>query len=568
MLIPGFPARFAHDVHVSENHGDAGDVLVLGGGVAGMTAAHELAERGFNVTVLERHHIPGGKARSMPAPGTGIDGRPDLPAEHGFRFFPGFYKHVPDTMRRIPSGSSPHCVFDHLVSSTKAEMARVGAKAFVMPARFPQSVNDLRLLFTDAFFNDLGIPIRDQLFFLKLLLKLLGSCDERRYGEYEYQSWLEFTDSAHRSPAYQNFLAKGLTRTLVAARAEIMSARTGGYILLQLLFDLASYGTSVDRVLDGPTNEVWIQPWLSHLDSLGVTYQEGAKVAGLRLDGKRVAGVQVQDGAELKADWVVCALPVEVASQLITDGMKEVDPRLASLELLQTRWMNGVMFYLTRDVPLVHGHMIYIDSPWALTSISQAQFWPDVDLTARGNGQVRDILSVDVSEWEQPGTLYGKPAMQCSKDEIIAEVWAQLKAHLDTGGGGPLQDGDRVGWFVDRDIRYPNPREDINLEPLLVNTAGSWDHRPDVATKIGNFFLASDYVRTYTDLATMEGANEAARRAVNAILDATGSREPKCTIWPLHEPALFAPMRALDRIRYQREHGAPAGGRPGPGPGN
>ncbi|HEY0410932.1 MAG TPA: FAD-dependent oxidoreductase, partial [Candidatus Dormibacteraeota bacterium] len=38
-------------------------VLVMGGGVAGMSAAHELAERGFRVTVLERRTIPGGKAR-------------------------------------------------------------------------------------------------------------------------------------------------------------------------------------------------------------------------------------------------------------------------------------------------------------------------------------------------------------------------------------------------------------------------------------------------------------------------------------------------------------------------
>jgi uncharacterized protein with NAD-binding domain and iron-sulfur cluster len=542
-------------------------VLVLGGGVAGMTAAHELAERGFDVTVLEHRRIPGGKARSMSAPGTGTDGRSDLPAEHGFRFFPGFYKHVPDTMRRIPSGSSPNGVFDHLATSTRAEIARMGAKALIMPARFPRSVGDVRLLFTDAFLNNLGIPVRDQLFFIELLARLLGSCEERRYGEYEYQSWWDFSEATRRSTAYQDFLAKGLTRTLVAARAEIMSARTGGYILLQLLFDVASYGMSVDRVLDGPTNEVWIRPWLRHLHSLGVTYREGVKVTGLRLDGTRIAGVEVEGVGELSADWVVCSLPVEVATTLMTDEMKAVDPRLASLELLQTRWMNGVMFYLARDVPLVHGHVIYIDSPWALTSISQAQFWPDVDLTARGDGRVQGILSVDVSEWQQPGMLYGRPAMQCSKDEIVAEVWAQLKAHLDVGGDGPLQDRDRVGWFVDTDIRYPNPRQDINLEPLLVNTAGSWDHRPDAATKIENFVLASDYVRTYTDLATMEGANEAARRAVNAILDAAGSREPRCQIWSLREPALFAPARALDRIRYNREHGEPAGGPPGPGRG-
>src|SRR5262249_1526638 len=61
-------------------------------------------------------------------------------------------------------------------------------------------------------------------------------------------------------------------------------------------------------------------------------------------------------------------------------------------------------------------------------------------------------------------------------------------------------------------------------EPLLVNAVRTWADRPDAFTNIPNFFLASDYVRTFTDLATMEGANEAARRAVNAILSASGSK--------------------------------------------
>ena len=37
-----------------------------------------------------------------------------LPGEHGFRFFPGFYKHVIDTMRRIPSFDG-RPVAEHLV---------------------------------------------------------------------------------------------------------------------------------------------------------------------------------------------------------------------------------------------------------------------------------------------------------------------------------------------------------------------------------------------------------------------------------------------------------------------
>ena len=44
-------------------------VAVLGGGMAGLTAAHELAERGFKVDVYEPVAL-GGKARSIGVPGT------------------------------------------------------------------------------------------------------------------------------------------------------------------------------------------------------------------------------------------------------------------------------------------------------------------------------------------------------------------------------------------------------------------------------------------------------------------------------------------------------------------
>src|SRR5947209_5052524 len=94
-------------------------VAILGGGVGGLSAAHELIERGFSVAVYEMKNIWGGKARSTVKPNSGSDGRKDLPGEHGFRFFPGFYKHLPDTMKRIPFGGNAHGVYDNLVGTTQ-----------------------------------------------------------------------------------------------------------------------------------------------------------------------------------------------------------------------------------------------------------------------------------------------------------------------------------------------------------------------------------------------------------------------------------------------------------------
>jgi uncharacterized protein with NAD-binding domain and iron-sulfur cluster len=86
---------------------------------------------------------------------------------------------------------------------------------------------------------------------------------------------------------------------------------------------------------------------------------------------------------------------------------------------------------------------------------------------------------------------------------------------------------------------------------LLINTTGSLQYRPEAVTEIPNFFVASDYVKTYTDLATMEGANEAARRAVNGILDRTGSTAARAGVWPLQEPDYFQPLIEYDRLRFR-----------------
>ncbi len=531
-------------------------VAILGGGVAGMSAAHELAERGFEVEVFERRAVAGGKARSIPARGRNIAG---LPGEHGFRFFPGWYRHVPDTMTRIPFGRQCNGVAGNLVPTTHNELAIKGETPIIVPDRFPLTLQELwesRHFFD---FLRVGVTMADMAYFMERLFILQASCEARRYEEWEYKSWWDFSGASKRSLAYQQYLADGMTRKLVAARAREASARTMGYTTLQFLYTLMTPGATMDRLLNGPTSEVWIDPWLDHLRRIGVAYHTNSKVVKFNCQARRVSSVTVQRGRDqqmVTADYYVAAVPVEVMKCLVdaSPELEKLDPRLGALRSLRTRWMNGIQFYLRRDVPLACGHTIFGNSPWSLTSISQHQFWPTTPLAAMGNGECQGVLSVDISDWTTPGWLYGKPAVDCTADEIKKEVWYQMKLHLNVGGKVVLDDANLLGSFLDPDILPPNPRTkaSVNLEPLLVNTCGSWYLRPEASTAIDNLFLASDYVRTFTDLATMEGANEAARRAVNAILEALRSEQPRCGVWPLQEPKAFAPLRALDAVFFRR----------------
>ncbi len=537
-------------------------VVVLGGGVAGMTAAHELIERGFDVVVYERKRIAGGKARSMPVPDSGKEGRPDLPGEHGFRFVPGFYKHLPDTMGRIPFEGNPNGVLGNLVSVAREEFARTARTPLIALSRFPQSWADLKVLLEmPKEFEGLGLTTDDFEFFFSKIWQVLTSCQERRLLEYERVGWWEFVDAANRSKAYQTYLAIGATRTLVASKAELANTKTIGDIGIQLMLNVATIGESSDRILNGPTNDVWINPWLEYLRSKGVDYRFGTVVEQILCPKEAITGVVINDGTgpvTVTGDYYICALPVEVISGLVTKDLIAADPMLADLAPLaeQVNWMNGIQFYLFEDVPILAGHEMYLESPWALTSLSQQQFWPNFDLKNYGDGKVRGVISVDVSDWTSAGIRHG-PAKDCTRDEIIWEVWEQLKQGLNVDGKVLLKDENRHSWFIDSDIEpgKKNPHTEVNLEPLLVNLIDSWHLRPDAYTAISNLYLASDYIRTHTDLACMEAANEAARRAVNAILSAENSSQPYCKIFPLHDPDILIPLRFMDKERF--ENGLP-----------
>ncbi len=547
-------------------------VAILGGGVAGMSAAHELVERGFQVEVFEKlTHYVGGKARSIDVPHTGTDGRKDLPGEHGFRFFPGFYRHITDTMRRIPFPGNERGVFDNLVPSTRAMMARDGKPPIVTLVSFPKTRADIQVLLEAVRGNDTGLNAEDVELFGRKIWQIMTSCEDRKNEEYERISWWEFTEAdrrcAGRVPCpYQEYFVSGLTHTLVAAKSHLMSTKTGGNTLTQLLYLMANPVGHADRVLNGPTNEVWLNPWKQYLESKGVVYHQRHELQNIVLDDKksRISRVQVRDWAnnalvDVEADYFIMAIPVEQMAKFCTDEMVALDHRLGDLPTLakSVNWMNGIQYFLDRDVPLTHGHIIFLDSPWAVTAISQPQFWPKHDITGYGDGQVRGLLSVDVSDWFKPG-LNGKTAAACTKQEILDEVWAQMEKSLNVGGATVLDKSWILKTWLDRDITQNTGGVDAdgfltkNREPLLVNKTNTWSLRPEAFTGIENMFLASDYVRTNTDLATMEGANEAARRAVNCIIDRTGCHAPTCKIWKLKEPWVLGILRWLDKRRYQK----------------
>jgi 15-cis-phytoene desaturase len=529
-------------------------VAVLGAGVGGLTAAHELIERGYEVDVYDAAPEAGGKSKSQSLRGTGTGGRRDLPGEHGFRFFPSFYCHIIETMRRIPVPGG-RSVAERIVKSDEMAMAEKNA-TYVFKRHPPRGVGDVLDIATTVrdFFKDTAVPEKDFARFAHTLLTFMVSCDARRYAQHEKISFWDWVDGSSYHPAFQKYLET--PRFMVAMDPRAGSARTIATKAVQILSDFFRHGTRTDGVLDGPTSERWLEPWVSHLTERGVRFHYGAEVERLPLGrSARLASVRLRGGRTIDADHYVLALPLDMVVPLITEKLAAADPALAGIRRLRgaTSWMVGAQFFFDRPLGMCKGHIAFPDSHWALSAIAQAQFWPG-GVAGYGDGRVRDILSVDISDWDTPSPRIGKSARACTKAELMREIWDQLDDAL------VIDRRHVIAEHLDENIVF-GPGGSENRSPLLVHPPGSWFDRPGADLRIDNLFLASDYVKTNTDLASMEGANEAARRAVNAILETDASAERPCRIWSMAEETgrLIGAARRLDREIYLVEsHGGPA----------
>ena len=531
-------------------------VIVIGGGVAGLTTAHEMIERGFTVDVYESRPAWGGKARSQPVVGTGAGGRLDLPGEHGFRFYPRFYRHVIDTMARIPSGTG--FVADHLQATTEAAIAMIDDTTWYRFNRKELNTPYSLIESLEIFFQDLDFDEEDVTVFMLKLLEFATSCDARRLAQYEPITWWDFLEADRCSTKFQTLL-RSIPRMMVAMDSQRGSARTIGTITMQLLADFATTGSQNDRTMGGPTTQMWIDPWIAYLTGKGVTLHAADRVTAIDTAAGKISGIQLSGGGTATADYYVLAVPIDAAIGLISPAMGALDPALATLRAQNpddlVKWMVGVQYYLYEDVPLVRGHMFYPDSPWALTSISQPQFWRDLGLYRRtfGDGTVGGCISVDISEWDTPGRYIAKTAKQCTPAEVASEVWQQLKAALDGTHAGEniLSDDLLHSWHLDEDLDYATTPP-ANSSRLLVHPPGSWALRPEASSAIPNLALAADFVRTNTNIASMEGANEAGRRAANAIMDKSASTAGRVPVWPLVEQTWFDAAKARDAKRFAK----------------
>lgn len=567
-------------------------VVIAGAGIAGMAAAMILAEAGVRVTVCEAAPEAGGKAKSFRR----ADGHP---TEHSLRIYLDYYQTLLALFLRIPTQNG-NTVVDNLVGVNAVRvyrhrtfgraaapvalrrrglrLRRLVAKVFEPLEQFGRMV--LRSMLLVVGMAARGVSPVESLGYLYAHARLLWMCPGRLVAELGDISYADYLQLSAKSRQAQTFFS-ALPRIFVAARPNAEAAAIAP-IILKGLFHFTSRPPALDgakapsiMMMNGPTSERMIDPWIRHLRGLGVDIQFNTRINDLEFQDGRIAALVAADGRRLDCDYAILALPYlnlrEVAG---SDSAQQYLPHLAQEHAIALESSNGIQAFL-HDIPAAWPPHVrpgvvgtHIESEWALVSVVQGQgFWKDVCLPAG----TRYVLSITWSDVDKPGRVFGRPATACTPEEILIECLAQCG----------LDHSHVLGWELDHELKHLSENDYqrlanqlpphlayaaaggqrmVNLSPLTILMPGARRRSPRIRTEVPNLFLAGEasYSPDLTFLVpTMEKAASSGYLAAHEIVSMVAAHAAPAVQIDFCDPLPFGVLRRADRWFWNRRR-APA----------
>ncbi|XP_054749100.2 carotenoid phi-ring synthase-like isoform X1 [Lytechinus pictus] len=292
-------------------------VLIVGGGLAGLSAALELAERGYNVTVKEASPMLGGRLKSTEAEILGETFRVD----HGFHALFYNYYTFKDVLHRLGINDN---------------FQRWGANHFrfrtykdeVVESKGPYPFNVVATLLKSPNFkvSDIFGILRISLFFAYYNHDTVY----QRYGNITFDEWAE----AERAPVW---FADTVLRPALSVTFNERTVLNAAEILMYSHFYFTGDEKADQRLIAKVDHRTAVfDPWEHRLKSLGVKIEKNTFVTDLRFNNKDWHVSGISPGAHESYDHVILATDLSAVKAIFTKTILHF-PRSKQVNCIQER---------------------------------------------------------------------------------------------------------------------------------------------------------------------------------------------------------------------------------------
>jgi len=509
-------------------------VIIIGGGISGLTVAHELSELGYDITILERNDIVGGIARTYQN-----EEKKVCPIEYSWRAYGRWYQNVYDIMKKIPFNNKEY-VYDQL---TELEGGKKTCNKSI-----PQYSNTLNL-----------INVNDKFKIFPIVIQYLFSCKQKNIETFSKIGLRDFIKKFELSKDTEDVIGK------------IVGPYLGFDYHNASVYDLLYFGEMNAMNSDNqynfnitkyPTNYAWFDPWVNFLKKKGVKIHTNNEVKNIIIKDSKIECIYVKNNKNISkkiADYYVNCTGPEIFEKLLrpyNNIFNNYYSKIFNVKNYGYQIQLSIYYYIDRKVFLEkNNRLAYLpNTPWLLMVLPTGHIWGDKYLKKFCDPKIKEVISVGICEPYVKGNLIKKPWSKCTISEIRAEAWNQLINDKDFKNNVCIEndvDVQKIN-IIDFKMWHSYKYDGIinTYEPKWANNVNTAKYRPTSISPIKNLVVAGAYTDTSTGTFSMESACESGKIAAKTVCKIDNKNE-NIYLHTKKKIPLFEPIRYINKITYR-----------------
>jgi len=245
-------------------------IIIFGGGISGLTIAHILIQKGFQIELYESEDNVGGMARSRREPCTNI------PTEHSWRGYAPFYRNFYHIAKQIPTQGN-ETVVDNLSDLIQFFMLGQGEK------------------------NKDRLDLKSMIIIGYIIGKSILS--DKRSKEQDFEKNLAPFLKKHLSKYSYDYFIKFLMGPGWGMDKDSASlghyAKFTEFSIFQSVVQGKEGRTTLWKDMAGPTSEMWFDPCKKFLEEKGVVFHLKSSLKYINTVNDKVYNCILVDGKEV-----------------------------------------------------------------------------------------------------------------------------------------------------------------------------------------------------------------------------------------------------------------------------